>query len=250
MVSPPKEPPSASAEAVEACASTLEARTTEPDAGGRAEQAADVAAPNDALQDSSVRGAMLNDRGDNLPPGSRAVEDVRGMEGERPRGPNRLVLPSDEEEPHQNNGQLCCVCVVSCYLGERTPPPSVGRSEADRADQQGDDVITATSRRQTSAAESSVGDNDDDERAAGPLAPGLVGSVLGHDENEDEGDAPVDRATTNYELPYFLPRTTRRVPNIWYTETRRTPTPDDVSLGGGDGGGARGTRSTRGSGGT
>lgn len=246
MVSPPKEPPSASAEAVEACASTLEARTTEPDAGGRAEQAADVAAPNDALQDSSVRGAMLNDRGDNLPPGSRAVEDVRGMEGERPRGPNRLVLPSDEEEPHRNNGQLCCV--VSCNLGERTPPPSVGRSEADRADQQGDDVITATSRRQTSAAESSVGDNDDDERAAGPLAPGLVGSVLGHDENEDEGDAPVDRATTNYELPYFLPRTTRRVPNIWYERVERQRA-DDVSLGGGDGGGARGARS-RGSGGT
>lgn len=52
--------------------STLEARATKPDADRGAEQAADVAAPNDASQDSSTCDAMLNDRGDNLPPGSRA----------------------------------------------------------------------------------------------------------------------------------------------------------------------------------
>lgn len=80
------------------------------------------------------------------------------------------------------------------------------------------------------------------------LASSEVSWAMGHDENEDEGDAPVDRATTNYELPYFLPRTTRRVPNIWYERVERQRA-DDVSLGGGDGGGARGARS-RGSGGT
>ena len=172
-----------STRAVDARASTSEVWGTEPDAGGCAEQAGDVAEPNDALQDSSVRGAMLNDSDDDLPPGSRNDEDVRGLEEERPRGPSGLRLPPDEEH-HQNTGQLCCV--VSCNHSERTQSPtSVGRTEADQADLQDDDTLKAASR-QIFAARGSVGDNDDDEHLYTLNYPG----VRGHEENTDKDVEP------------------------------------------------------------